>query len=153
MDDGSAASDTGASAHHSPAQPRASTSAARFPLCTTASPHPATDSHDDLPDNGGDDDDDDDEEAWDEVDIPQAAAEVPLPDLDGAEDALDAATAAQRAGGGGIEIVISRASTKGKGKAKVCVLLSLSSPLDPVEVGLTRLLMLAARRARRLASA
>ncbi|GAA5927119.1 hypothetical protein JCM3775_002451 [Rhodotorula graminis] len=119
MDDGSAASDTGGSApspHRGPAQPRASTSAARFPLSTTASPHPATDSHDDQHDD--DDDDDDDEEAWDEVDIPQAAAEVPLPDLDGANDALDAATAAQRAGGGGIEIVISRASTKSKGKGK-----------------------------------
>ncbi|GAA5894635.1 hypothetical protein JCM8208_006031 [Rhodotorula glutinis] len=122
MDDDSAASDTGGSApspHRTPAHPRASTSAARFPLSTTASPHPATDSHDDQPDgDNDDDDDDDDEEAWDEVDIPQAAAEVPLPDLDGAEDALDAATAAQRAGGGGIEIVISRASTKAKGKGK-----------------------------------
>ncbi|GAA6052837.1 hypothetical protein JCM3770_006274 [Rhodotorula araucariae] len=88
----------------------------------------ATDSHDDArTDTDGhnsDPDADDDEEAWDEVDIPQAAAPGPglVDSLDAADAALDAATAAQRAGHGGIEIVISRASNKdsrkGKGKAK-----------------------------------
>lgn len=65
-----------------------------------------------------DDDDDDDEEAWDEVDIPQAALAP-----DGADGAAPAAGGSGdgAAGGGGIEIVIARAGAKPKGKGKACV--------------------------------
>ncbi|GJN94079.1 hypothetical protein Rhopal_007143-T1 [Rhodotorula paludigena] len=62
-----------------------------------------------------DDDDDDDEEAWDEVDIPQAALAP-----DGADGAAPAAGGSGdgAADGGGIEIVIARAGAKAKGKGK-----------------------------------
>ncbi|BGP43763.1 hypothetical protein JCM10449v2_007820 [Rhodotorula kratochvilovae] len=115
------ADDSTASETDYPATPytHASTSTARLPLSlansATASPQTGLDSYDEHADA---DEDDDDEEAWDEVDIPQAAAPVPLDHLDGADAALDAATAAQRAGDGGLEIVISRGGKKDKGKGK-----------------------------------
>lgn len=58
----------------------------------------------------GEEDDEEDEDAWDEVDIPQAA--------DGAEEQGEAERAAAGQGVEGLEIVIQTAGAKGMGKNK-----------------------------------
>lgn len=82
---------------------------------------------------GGDglQDDEDEEEAWDEVDIPQAAPSTAADALGSRQDANQGGTEAGTSAGaaaGGIEIVIGRsAAANGKGKGKGCATLSPSA--------------------------
>ena len=94
--------------------------AGRFPSNeSTPNRHPLAAGYGDQ-DYGHDDDEDHQQDAWDEVDIPQAAP-PPHSAVGTSADALDAgttengSTTGAGAGGAGIEIVIGRAPPKAKG--------------------------------------